>query len=235
MLFRSQLVKVYEHVNPVIKSVKQIADEEFKGDLKKAYYSYIDKVFRITNAQTSIRQRLLDLGEFSKQDLVSIKYIPSKGRNEGKETQLYYRGPSKELFAWLSDIVTSTSNEIVKLDNKGTLWDDIQYNNLTKEGGIAFSNGKKPIQIMMDIKSMVCKGNDIILDFFAGSSSTAHAVMQSNSLNGESCKFIMVQLPEAVDEKHEAYKAGYKTIAEISKERIRRAGAQILEIGRAHV
>ena len=53
--------------------------------------------------------------------------------------------------------------------------------------------------------------------------------MQSNSLNGESCKFIMVQLPEAVDEKHEAYKAGYKTIAEISKERIRRAGAQILE------
>ena len=71
--------------------------------------------------------------------------------------------------------------------------------------------------------------NDIILDFFSGSATTAHAVMQ---LNAEDCghrKFIMVQLPEGTDEKSEAYKAGYKNICEIGKERIRRAGNKILE------
>lgn len=66
--------------------------------------------------------------------------------------------------------------------------------------------------------------NEIILDFFAGSSTTAHAVMQLNAEDGGQRQFIMVQLPEVTDEKSEAYKTGYKTIAEISKERIRRAG-----------
>ena len=67
----------------------------------------------------------------------------------------------------------------------------------------------------------------IVLDFFSGSATTAHAVMQLNAEDGGHRKFIMVQLPEATDEKSEAYKAGYKTICEIGKERIRRAGAKI--------
>ena len=70
---------------------------------------------------------------------------------------------------------------------------------------------------------------DLILDFFAGSSTTAHAVMQLNAEDGGNRRFIMVQLPETCDEKSEAAKAGYGTIAEISKERIRRAGKKILE------
>lgn len=69
--------------------------------------------------------------------------------------------------------------------------------------------------------------DSIILDFFSGSGTTAHAVMQLNAEDGGHRKFIMVQLPEATDEKSEAYKAGYKTICEIGKERIRRAGAKI--------
>ena len=73
------------------------------------------------------------------------------------------------------------------------------------------------------------EGDDIILDFFAGSATTAHAVMQLNAEDGGNRKFIMVQLPEPCDEKSEAFKAGYKTIADISKERIRRAGKKILE------
>ena len=70
--------------------------------------------------------------------------------------------------------------------------------------------------------------NDIILDFFSGSATTAHAVMQLNAEDGGNRKFICVQLPEICDEKSEAYKAGYQTICEIGKERIRRAGAKIL-------
>src|SRR5690554_32935 len=67
----------------------------------------------------------------------------------------------------------------------------------------------------------------IILDFFSGSATTAHAVMQLNAEDGGKRKFIMVQLPEVTDEKSEAFKAGYKTICEIGKERIRRAGDKI--------
>ena len=72
-----------------------------------------------------------------------------------------------------------------------------------------------------------CDEDSIILDFFSGSATTAHAVMKLNAEDGGHRKFIMVQLPEKTDEKSEAYKAGYKNICEIGKERIRRAGAKI--------
>ena len=74
---------------------------------------------------------------------------------------------------------------------------------------------------------------DIILDFFSGSSTTAHAVMQLNAEDGGNRRFIMVQLPEVCDESSEAYKAGYKNICEIGKERIRRAGEKIAELNNA--
>jgi adenine-specific DNA-methyltransferase len=79
------------------------------------------------------------------------------------------------------------------------------------------------------IKSLNLIDNDIILDFFSGSATTAHAVMELNAEDGGKRKFIMVQLPELCDEKSEAYKASYKNICEIGKERIRRAGRKILE------
>ena len=69
----------------------------------------------------------------------------------------------------------------------------------------------------------------LVLDFFSGSATTAHAVMQLNAEDGGKRKFIMVQLPEETDENSEAFKAGYKNICEIGKERIRRAGAKIKE------
>lgn len=98
-----------------------------------------------------------------------------------------------------------------------------------------YFDGPKPVRLLDRILQIGnVNKNDIILDFFAGSSTTAHAVMQLNAEDGGNRKFIMVQLPEATDEKSEAYKAGYKNIAEISKERIRRAGKQILESENIH-
>jgi adenine-specific DNA-methyltransferase len=88
---------------------------------------------------------------------------------------------------------------------------------------------KSPFLISKIVKISTKGSNDIILDFFSGSATTAHAVMQLNAEDGGNRKFIMVQLPEPTDEKSEAYKAGYKTIAEIGKERIRRAGRKIKE------
>jgi adenine-specific DNA-methyltransferase len=87
----------------------------------------------------------------------------------------------------------------------------------------------KNIELLSTIISATCEPDSIILDFFSGSAATAHAVMQLNAEDGGNRKFIMVQLPEATDEKSEAYKAGYKNICEIGKERIRRAGKKIAE------
>ena len=92
-----------------------------------------------------------------------------------------------------------------------------------------FSFPKPSSLIKHLISSVKINPTDIILDFFSGSATTAHAVMQLNAEDGGRRKFIMVQLHEKTDEKSEAYKAGYKTIAEIGKERIRRAGKKILE------
>lgn len=98
-----------------------------------------------------------------------------------------------------------------------------------KEMGIYGFSYPKPINLIKFLSNIVSsKDNDhIILDFFSGSSTTAHACMQLNAEDGGNRKFIMVQLPEKTDEKSEAFKAGYKNICEIGKERIRRAGEKI--------
>ncbi|NMA67484.1 MAG: site-specific DNA-methyltransferase [Clostridiaceae bacterium] len=87
----------------------------------------------------------------------------------------------------------------------------------------------KPLELIKDFVTIGTRGNDVILDFFSGSATTAHAVMQLNAEDGGNRKFIMVQLPEETDQESEAYKAGYKNICEIGKERIRRAGKLIEE------
>ena len=85
----------------------------------------------------------------------------------------------------------------------------------------------KPVNLLKRIMRVSTDKDSIILDFFSGSATTAHAVMQLNAEDGGNRQFIMVQLPELCDEKSEAYKAGYKNICEIGKERIRRAGEKI--------
>jgi len=121
-----------------------------------------------------------------------------------------------------------------------TLWpyDEVGHNheanNELKTLGIGgLFNNPKPTRLLKRALILATNPGDLVLDFFAGSSTTADAVMQLNAEDGGNRKFIMVQLPEPCDEKSEAFKAGYKSIAEISKERIRRAGKKILE-GECH-
>ena len=99
-------------------------------------------------------------------------------------------------------------------------------------GGAIFEYSK-PLSLIKSLIPQVTKDNDVILDFFAGSSSTAHAVFEQNSLDGCSRKFIMVQLPEECNKKSSAYMAGYQNIADISKERIRRSGNKVIN-GKSH-
>lgn len=97
------------------------------------------------------------------------------------------------------------------------------------DGKKYFDFPKSSVFIKELVKIANLKGSDIVLDFFSGSATTAHAVMELNAEDGGNRKFIMVQLPEACDEKSEAFKAGYKNICEIGKERIRRAAKKIHE------
>lgn len=96
-------------------------------------------------------------------------------------------------------------------------------------GGKALFDYPKSVELIKRCVQLYSNEDSIILDFFSGSATTAHAVMQLNAEDGGNRRFIMVQLPEKCDEKSEAYKAGYKNICEIGKERIRRAGKKIKE------
>ena len=131
-------------------------------------------------------------------------------------------------------------------DENGNIRKGTQLSMITnifnQEGSKQFSNllndkrifdFPKPVNLILSLIKLNINGNDgkndVILDFFSGSATTAHAVMQLNAEDGGNRKFIMVQLPEKTDEQSEAYKAGYKNICEIGKERIRRAGQKIKE------
>lgn len=134
--------------------------------------------------------------------------LPSSSK--GYEIYTKIRSFSKTL---LKDLITNISNGDSELKQ---LFNNRKYFDYPKSVDL--------------IKTLIASQNgDIIMDFFSGSATTAHAVMQLNAEDGGNRKFIMVQLPEPCDEKSEAYKAGYKNICEIGKERIRRAGEKIKE------
>lgn len=113
--------------------------------------------------------------------------------------------------------------------NPCDFWADIKTTGLENEGYVEFLNGKKPLALLQRILQLHKDKNCMVMDFFSGSGSTAEAVLRQNILDNGNRKFIMVQIPESCDEKSSAYESGFKTICEIGKERIRRAGAKIKE------
>lgn len=183
------MIKLYKHENFEFVSVNQIAKDEFDGNTKKAYYSYIEKILRTTNAQTSIRTKVIEeTEEFGGKGMFSIEYTPIKGKNAGKLTRFYYK--DNNLVAWLKDVVDTDGKLIYKLDNSGNLWDDIQYNNLTKEGNVQFPNGKKPESLVGRIIEMLSVDGDIVLDSFLGSGTTSATAHKLNR------KWIGIELGE---------------------------------------
>lgn len=194
---------------------------------EEVYNKYADKIFQTTNAQSSVRQTVMKETATFDYPIYGCEYVPKKGKNEGSKIEILYKGEQRRMMMFLSDAVTRIDGTYYYLDKITTLWDDIQYNNLTKEGSIEFPNGKKPIKLLQRIIELTCDKDSTILDFFSGSASTAHAVMQMNVEDGGARKFIMVQMPEICEDESDFKKAGFSTICEIGKERIRRAGTEI--------
>ena len=131
--------------------------------------------------------------------------------------------PRKKVF--LNEPRPSTPISVLK--EQGGTTEGINDMNILFNGNL-FENPKS-IRLIKYLLEICIDPQGSVLDFFSGSSTTAHAVMQLNAEDGGNRKFIMVQIPEKTNEKSEAYKAGYKTIADIGRERIRRAGKRILE------
>ena len=149
----------------------------------------------------------------------------------------YFTGPKKESATkgqFYSGVPLTRLEELERGESKKykpivNFYDySADFGNIRHEGDIDFRAGKKPVKMLKAFMDIIDDKNSIYLDFFSGSSSTAHAVMKLNSEDGGKRKFIMVQLPELTDENSEHYKQGFYNICEIGKERIRRAGDKII-------
>lgn len=107
-------------------------------------------------------------------DVISIEYVPKTGKNRGKQYEQFYKGDKCRLFAWLRDISEEIDGVLYKKTLQGTYWDfTSNINNLTKEGGVEFGNGKKPEQLVSQIFEMSTQEGDLVLDSFLGSGTTA--------------------------------------------------------------
>ena len=225
-------IKIFKRIDVVIKNIHQLMTEENITE-EQAYIKYYNSVFQTALPQSTIRKRVIkNLTDINQGDVYSVEYKPQAGKNKNTLYEQFYIGKNLRLFAWLKDVCCKQENKIFKKEKQGTYWDLVnKMSNINKEGDTCFLSGKKPVQLIHQMLHVVnaTQENDIILDFFAGSATTAHAVIQRNVEENHQCQFIMVQLPEVCDEKSEAFKSGYATIAEISKERIRRAAKQIKE------
>lgn len=224
-------IKVYRRMGIEISSVNQVSTA--KGiTLREVYKQFGVSVFQTTNAQSSIRTRIMEYRKENniEDDVISIEYIPKTGKNKGKVYEQFYKGDKCRLFVWLRDTSEEINGELYKKDLQGTLWDFVgETKNLTKEGSVPFPNGKKPVKLIQQILKMITDNHDIVLDFFSGSATTAHAVMLENLEDNKKRQYIMVQLQEKCSPDSDAYKEGFENICELGKERIRRAGAKIKE------
>ena len=186
-----------------------------KEGYKKFYSFYKNYLVENTYTETKLKElhnsQALD---FSNDKIYEKNFndtIRIKSLLVNKEYDAIVRG-SKQKYSM--ELTTTGAGTIIK--------------DLFKSKDVLFTAPKNPGYIKLLI-SLIDSKESIILDFFSGSATTAHAVMKLNAEDGGNRKFIMVQLPENTDEKSEAYKAGYKNICEIGKERIRRAGKKVKE------
>ncbi|MCY4644548.1 MAG: site-specific DNA-methyltransferase [Bacteriovoracales bacterium] len=215
--------------------------KEYKIWLKRQSFSEGEKAYCYIDNSGKV-YRPVSMAWPNKKKAPSDYFIPLVHPDTKKECPVPTRGwrytPTSIQKLLENDLVLFGKNETTQPTRKYLLSENMHENfasllyyggsddKLLSKLGIFFET-PKPIDIAKKIIASICKGNEIVCDFFSGSATTAHAAMQLNAEDGGNRKFIMVQIPEKCTEDSEAFKNGYKTIAEIGKERIRRAGAKI--------
>lgn len=164
-------IVIYSHSGYATKSISQLAKEDSITEIE-AFNKYYDFVCTTENAQTSIRTRVREATD-EKDNLYSIDYYPVSGRNKGKLTTIHFVGKNKRLVSWFKNVCVKERGYIFKKEKVGSLWADLNWNNVNREGGVVFTGGKKPEVLIQRILELATKPGDLVLDSFLGSGTTA--------------------------------------------------------------
>ncbi|WP_326494912.1 site-specific DNA-methyltransferase [Mycoplasmopsis felis] len=172
------IIKIYEMKNYKSVSVKTLAKQENCSE-EEIYIKYIDKIYTTENAQTSIRDRIRKKIP-NDYDFIIAQYIPVSGKNKGKLTDVGFIGNKKRLISFLKETIVIENNFIYKTEKAGTLWDDISWSSIKFEGNINFGAGQKPEKLIERIFKSSTNENDLVVDFFLGSGTTAAVAHKIN-------------------------------------------------------
>jgi adenine-specific DNA-methyltransferase len=138
------------------------------------YSNYFENIFSDTNAQTSIRTRIIEeFRQLERDELLVASYVPKSGREKGNVVEHYYISPTIRRVIWLKDSAQKRGRFLYKLEKLGTYWTGFPLNNLTKEGGVRFPHGKKPEALIHQVFELATNPGDLVLDSFLGSGTTA--------------------------------------------------------------
>lgn len=175
---RGNKIELFDVQNYEIKSISQLSKEEHLSE-SEIYVKYIDSIFTTENAQTSIRDRVKAV--VNDNGYTIARYTPVSGRNKGKSTDVGFIGSTKRLVSFISATAYVSDGVAYKTEKAGTLWDDISWASVNREGGgVSFDNGEKPEKLLKRIISSGTNSGDIVLDFFMGSATTQAAAMKMN-------------------------------------------------------
>lgn len=173
-------VRVYQHSDYKIGDISLRNYDQREAEIRQEYRTHFNTVFRTYVVQQENEFQNALMADMGKNSLFSVEYIPSRGKNEGKETTLfYYNG---ELCAWLKDTAFLDGSEIMKTTRLSNVWknDDIPKGDLGNEGGVAFPRSKKPEKLIERILMMATDEGDFVLDSFLGSGTTAAVAHKMN-------------------------------------------------------
>ncbi len=171
-------IVIYKHSSYSTKSISAAAKDDGITEME-AFYKYIDSICTTENAQTSIRTRVRDATD-DEDNLYSIEYVPVSGKNKGQLTTVYFVGKSKRLVSWFKNVTSFVDGVLYKREKAGSLWDNLNWNNVNREGDVVFTGGKKPEALLKKILEIASNEGDIVLDSFLGSGTTAAVAHKMN-------------------------------------------------------
>lgn len=168
-----ELVRVYEHSGVEIASISLRDAKNREAEIRKEFVEHLDTLFRGNRVQKENEFQNNIIASLDKGKLYSVDYVPSRGKNKGEETTLYYY--NCELLSWLKDTTTLENGMLSKSQKMTTLWKhgEIPKADIANEGGVYFPRSKKPEQLLHRIIEMSTEPGDIVLDSFLGSGTTA--------------------------------------------------------------
>lgn len=189
---RGDIIELFDVVGYETRSVKKIMKDEGLSE-EEVYFKYLDRIYTTENAQTSIRERVANA--VSDDGYTIARYKPISGKNKGKITDVGFIGSTKRLVSFLKETSYVENGKVYKTEKAGTLWEDISWSSIKNEGNVVLDNGKKPEKLLQRVIASSTEENDIVLDFFGGSGSTAATAHKMNR------QYITIEQMDYVEDK----------------------------------